>query len=417
MRRGRRVRRGRDRCRHGRSGRRDPPGAERRKRVRARQGRRFDAPGARHDRRARLRARAVDSPARAARRRSSRRASRSPLRAARPTGVVAEALRLVSRDRARRAVCRATRYIGSLERNLLLPDRRGRAQALGRGAEDVRRRGRAGARPGLPSSACRRCATSTPGCAPANLRPPVSTRSRCSVDIELDRADANAVGIARRSTTPAGAPSSAPGCRRSLGAGSRSALPAMLGLRDPTPVLADLEERLGRRVFEIPTLPPSVPGMRLFEILRSTPSRAAGGRLVFGAERGRARARRATGSFRSTRPPPVERRLLRRRRVRARLGRLPFGRDRARLALGRRGAAVWACSWLASQAPASRASSHPTSTSSRSPVPEWRSIRAARQGSRERGRRRRLAARRRRRGARRPARASRWPAATARRRS
>ena len=58
-------------------------------------------------------------------------------------------------------------------------------------------------------------------------------------------------------------------------------LPAMLGLRDPHEVLADVEHRLGRRVFEIPTLPPSVPGMRLYEILRSA-LRAAGGRLVLG---------------------------------------------------------------------------------------------------------------------------------------
>jgi glycerol-3-phosphate dehydrogenase subunit B len=36
-------------------------------------------------------------------------------------------------------------------------------------------------------------------------------------------------------------------------------------------------------VFEIPTLPPSVPGMRVFEILR-TALRSAGGRLVLGAE-------------------------------------------------------------------------------------------------------------------------------------
>ncbi len=36
-------------------------------------------------------------------------------------------------------------------------------------------------------------------------------------------------------------------------------------------------------MFEIPRLPPSVPGMRLYEILRST-LRRAGGRLVLGAE-------------------------------------------------------------------------------------------------------------------------------------
>jgi glycerol-3-phosphate dehydrogenase subunit B len=56
----------------------------------------------------------------------------------------------------------------------------------------------------------------------------------------------------------------------------------MLGLRDPHGVLSDLEDRLGRRVFEVPSLPPSVPGMRLFEILRHA-LREAGGRLVLGA--------------------------------------------------------------------------------------------------------------------------------------
>jgi glycerol-3-phosphate dehydrogenase subunit B len=57
----------------------------------------------------------------------------------------------------------------------------------------------------------------------------------------------------------------------------------MLGARDPHGAWSDIEQRLGRPVFEIPTLPPSVPGMRLFEILRSA-LRRAGGRLVLGAE-------------------------------------------------------------------------------------------------------------------------------------
>jgi glycerol-3-phosphate dehydrogenase subunit B len=56
----------------------------------------------------------------------------------------------------------------------------------------------------------------------------------------------------------------------------------VLGIRDPHGVWSDLEHRLGRRVFEIPTLPPSVPGMRLYEILRVA-LRSAGGRLVLGA--------------------------------------------------------------------------------------------------------------------------------------
>jgi len=41
-------------------------------------------------------------------------------------------------------------------------------------------------------------------------------------------------------------------------------------------IVGEEAHRLGRRVFEIPTLPPSVPGMRLYEILRSA-LRAAGG--------------------------------------------------------------------------------------------------------------------------------------------
>ena len=44
--------------------------------------------------------------------------------------------------------------------------------------------------------------------------------------------------------------------------------PAVLGLEDPASVLGDLQGRLGVPVFEIPTLPPSVPGTRLFNRVR-----------------------------------------------------------------------------------------------------------------------------------------------------
>jgi glycerol-3-phosphate dehydrogenase subunit B len=40
--------------------------------------------------------------------------------------------------------------------------------------------------------------------------------------------------------------------------------PALLGLRNPTLVKKDLEEIIGAQVFEIPILPPSIPGMRIF---------------------------------------------------------------------------------------------------------------------------------------------------------
>lgn len=45
-------------------------------------------------------------------------------------------------------------------------------------------------------------------------------------------------------------------------------LPAVLGLRDPAAVLRTLEAVTGARVFEIPMLPPSIPGTRIFNRFR-----------------------------------------------------------------------------------------------------------------------------------------------------
>ncbi len=103
------------------------------------------------------------------------------------------------------------------------------------------------------------------------------------VELELDRADANTLGVARRFDDPGWRARFCARLAPLLGGEDHVGLPAMLGLRDPFGALADVEQRLGRRVFEIPTLPPSVPGMRLYEILSSA-LRAAGGRLVLGAE-------------------------------------------------------------------------------------------------------------------------------------
>lgn len=48
----------------------------------------------------------------------------------------------------------------------------------------------------------------------------------------------------------------------------RIGMPAVLGLDDHAAVHADVERRLGHRVFEMASLPPSVPGIRLFDALR-----------------------------------------------------------------------------------------------------------------------------------------------------
>lgn len=52
-----------------------------------------------------------------------------------------------------------------------------------------------------------------------------------------------------------------------LGQEERIGFPAILGLANHRQVLARIEEAAGRRVFEIPTIPPSVPGIRLHQIL------------------------------------------------------------------------------------------------------------------------------------------------------
>ena len=65
-----------------------------------------------------------------------------------------------------------------------------------------------------------------------------------------------------------------------LSAGEVVGLPAVLGLADPG-AAADLAERLGHGVFEIPVQPPSVPGMRLNTALSEIVKYE--GRLIMGS--------------------------------------------------------------------------------------------------------------------------------------
>lgn len=50
----------------------------------------------------------------------------------------------------------------------------------------------------------------------------------------------------------------------------RVALPAVLGMNAPVALMELISSRIGRRLFEIPTLPPSIPGLRLFRALKKT---------------------------------------------------------------------------------------------------------------------------------------------------
>ena len=93
--------------------------------------------------------------------------------------------------------------------------------------------------------------------------------------------DVGGLGFAARFERPEFRAAIAEELRTLIAPGERAGLPAVLGLHDAGRIHGELEERLRTTVFEIPTLPPSVPGMRLFEALKGA-LRRAGGRIVLG---------------------------------------------------------------------------------------------------------------------------------------
>jgi glycerol-3-phosphate dehydrogenase subunit B len=103
------------------------------------------------------------------------------------------------------------------------------------------------------------------------------------------RLDVNSLGYARAFDSPSFRAEVTAQLFPRLHADERVGFPAVLGIADPHGAWSDLERRLARPVFEVPTLPPSVPGMRLFAIMRDA-LRRAGGRMILntvvtGAER------------------------------------------------------------------------------------------------------------------------------------
>jgi glycerol-3-phosphate dehydrogenase subunit B len=174
------------------------------------------------------------------------------------------------------------RYVGGLESNHLLPSAVGamRPSAL---VPETMAEGEMRVREPVCIVGTRVLRDFHAALCAANLeRAGVAARA-IEVELELDRVDANALGLARRFDDPEFRAAFAAQLTPLLHGDERVGLPAVLGLRDPHGAWADLQRRLGRGVFEIPTLPPSVPGMRLFEALRAA-LRAAGGRLVLGSE-------------------------------------------------------------------------------------------------------------------------------------
>ena len=174
------------------------------------------------------------------------------------------------------------RYVGSLERNHLLPTAVGAMRPSTLVPETM---AAGDLRSGEPICVVgsRMLRDFHAALCAANLaRAGIEARS-VEVAFEVDRADQSSLGLARRFDDATWRAAFAAQLGSLLKPGERVGLPAVLGLADPHGVWSDLRERLGRAVFEIPTLPPSVPGIRLFELLRSA-LRRNGGRLVLGSE-------------------------------------------------------------------------------------------------------------------------------------
>ena len=176
-------------------------------------------------------------------------------------------------------------YEGGLERNHLLPTAVGAPKPTAMAprtmlAGDLR----AGGAP-ICIAGIRRLKDFHPLLCAENIAAATGTEAR-GVELDLPltgRADENAQGLARQLEDPVVRGALVQQLANTLRVGERVGLPAVLGLGDPHAVWSDLEHRLGRPVFEIPTLPPSVPGMRLYTILRAA-LRRAGGRQVIGPE-------------------------------------------------------------------------------------------------------------------------------------
>ncbi len=97
-----------------------------------------------------------------------------------------------------------------------------------------------------------------------------------------DRGEVNSQSLARAFDDPDFRAQVADALRGRLEGVDRVGFPAGLGGRDPHGAWTDMQERLGRPVFEISTLPPSAPGMRTHDVLRHR-LRRHGGRIVIGS--------------------------------------------------------------------------------------------------------------------------------------
>lgn len=184
------------------------------------------------------------------------------------------------------------RYVGNLDRNFFLPTALGVAKPATLAPQTMAAGDLAGggrlAVVGLPA-----LKDFYPGLVAGNLAratvpsgAPVAARA-----VALDGrgglaglgVDVGPVAWARRLDQPAFRAALATALGGRLDPDETVALPAVLGLERSEQAWEEMEARLERPVCEVGTLPPSVPGLRLFRAL-SAALRDLGGRLVLGAE-------------------------------------------------------------------------------------------------------------------------------------
>jgi glycerol-3-phosphate dehydrogenase subunit B len=89
------------------------------------------------------------------------------------------------------------------------------------------------------------------------------------LDLVTDRHDINTAQLASALDDPARRTKLAAELKKLVQPGERIGLPAILGMDAHAAALNDLQMQTGTTVFEIPTLPPSVPGVRLTNALRN----------------------------------------------------------------------------------------------------------------------------------------------------
>jgi glycerol-3-phosphate dehydrogenase subunit B len=181
-------------------------------------------------------------------------------------------------------------YVGSLERNVLLPTALGalRPTALlpaTMAAGDARLSQGDQAGPPLLIAGFRELRDFFPPLAAVNLSAQGITARGAYLKLPpIDRKlDFNTRTFAQLFDDPAFRQEIGRQLRELKGDAARIGLPAVLGLRDPLAAVADLQRLSGAQIFEIPTLPPSVPGMRLFAIFQDAIIKA-GGRLQIGSK-------------------------------------------------------------------------------------------------------------------------------------